>query len=86
MASSASISPAWGIAVVNANVPCSSISFAAPIIAQGGHVSIGLGDYTYHELGQPTNAELVRRIAQIARDLGREVASPDEAKAILGMR
>lgn len=60
-------------------------SLAAPIIAQGGHISIGLGDYTYGELGQPTNAELVRRIAAIARDLGREVASPDEARAILGM-
>jgi uncharacterized protein (DUF849 family) len=60
-------------------------SLAAPIVAQGGHISIGLGDYTYHELGQPTNAELVRRVAAIARDLGREVATPDEAKSILGM-
>lgn len=60
-------------------------SLAAPIIAQGGHVSIGLGDYTYHELGQPTNAELISRIATIARELGREVASPEEAKAILGI-
>jgi uncharacterized protein (DUF849 family) len=60
-------------------------SLAAPIIAQGGHISIGLGDYTYNELGQPTNAELVRRIAAIAHDLGREIATPDEARAILGM-
>ncbi|QYU67108.1 3-keto-5-aminohexanoate cleavage protein [Leptolyngbya sp. 15MV] len=60
-------------------------ALAAPIIAQGGHISIGLGDYTYHELGQPTNAELVRRVAEIARELGREVATPDEATAILGM-
>jgi uncharacterized protein (DUF849 family) len=58
---------------------------AAPIIAMGGHVSIGLGDYTYKELGTPTNAEIVRRVAEIARELGREVATPDEAKAMLGM-
>jgi uncharacterized protein (DUF849 family) len=60
-------------------------ALAAAIISQGGHISIGLGDYTYGELGQPTNAELVRRVAEIARELGRDVASPDEAKAILSM-
>lgn len=60
-------------------------SLAGSIIAQGGHISIGLGDYTYRELGLPTNADLVRRIAEIARELGREVASPEEAKRILGM-
>lgn len=60
-------------------------SLAGAIIAQGGHISIGLGDYTYAEIGMPTNAELVQRIAALARDLGREVATPEEAKAILGM-
>jgi uncharacterized protein (DUF849 family) len=60
-------------------------SLAAPIIAQGDHISIGLGDYTYGELGQPTNAELIARVVQIARELGREVATPDEARAMLGM-
>lgn len=61
-------------------------ALAATIISLGGHISIGLGDYTYRELGTPTNAELVARIREIARELGREVASPDEAKHILGMR
>lgn len=60
-------------------------SLAGAIIAQGGHISIGLGDYTYRELGLPTNAELVRRIADLARDLGREVATPAEAAAMLKM-
>lgn len=58
---------------------------AAAIIAQGGHISIGLGDYTYGELGQPTNADLVRRVVAIAHELGREVATPAEAKQILAM-
>ena len=49
----------------------------------GGHVSIGIGDYTYPQLGAPTNAELFERIVQIARDVGREVANPMEAKAFL---
>lgn len=60
-------------------------ALAGAIIQLGGHISIGLGDYTYRELGQPTNAELVRRIATLARELGREIATPEEAKAILGM-
>jgi uncharacterized protein (DUF849 family) len=60
-------------------------SLAGAIIAQGGHVSIGLGDYTYPELGTPTNAELVGRVAQLSRELGREVATPAEAKSILAM-
>ncbi len=60
-------------------------ALAGAIIQLGGHISIGLGDYTYSELGQPTNAELVRRIAVMAKELGREVATPEEAKAILGM-
>jgi uncharacterized protein (DUF849 family) len=55
------------------------------IIARGGHVSIGLGDYPYNELGQPTNAELIREVARISRSIGREVASPDDARAILGI-
>ena len=60
-------------------------ALAGTIISIGGHISIGLGDYTYNELGQPTNAEIVKRVAEIARELGREVATPDEARQILGM-
>lgn len=60
-------------------------ALAAAIIAQGGHISIGLGDYPYGELGRPTNADLVRRVVAIAHELGREVATPAEAKQILAM-
>ena len=60
-------------------------ALAGTIISLGGHISVGLGDYTYKELGQPTNAEIIGRIAEIARELGREVATPDEARQILGM-
>lgn len=55
------------------------------IIAEGGHISIGLGDYPYAEYGRPTNAELIRRVAEQARSLGRDVATPEEARAILGV-
>lgn len=59
------------------------LALAGSIIAMGGHVSIGIGDYTYPQLGAPANAELIERIVQIARDVGREVANPMEAKAFL---
>ena len=52
---------------------------AAAIISQGGHISIGLGDHPYAELGMPTNADLIRRVVAIARECGREVATPAEA-------
>ncbi len=61
------------------------LTLAGAIIAMGGHISIGIGDYTYPELGHPTNADLVRRIVHIAQDVGREVATPEEAKLILGI-
>jgi uncharacterized protein (DUF849 family) len=57
----------------------------AAALERGGHISIGLGDYAYPELGQPTNAQLVARVAQIAREVGREVATPREAREILGV-
>lgn len=62
------------------------LGLVAQAISQGGHVSIGLGDYHYAELGTPTNADLVRRVADIARSLGREVATPAEARQILAIR
>jgi len=58
---------------------------AAQAIQLGGHVSIGIGDHTYAELGAPTNAELVRRVVELAKSYGREVASPDEARRMLGV-
>jgi 3-keto-5-aminohexanoate cleavage enzyme len=58
---------------------------AAQAIQLGGHVSIGIGDHTYAELGAPTNAELVRRVVEMAKSYGREVATPEEARRMLGV-
>lgn len=55
------------------------------IIKEGGHISIGLGDYPYAEYGSPTNAALIERVVKQARDLGREVATVEETKDMLGM-
>jgi 3-keto-5-aminohexanoate cleavage enzyme len=61
------------------------LTLAGTIIAMGGHLSIGLGDYQYPELGLPTNADIIRRCAEMASECGREVATPAEARQILDM-
>ena len=67
------------------NLHGSMLDLAEKVIRDGGHVQIGIGDYHYAELGAPTNADLVRRVAEIARRVGRDIASPDEARAMLGL-
>ncbi len=54
-------------------------------IIMGGHVRVGFEDNIYLSKGVPakSNAELVEKIVRIAKELGREIATPDEARAIL---
>lgn len=63
----------------------SLLRFAPAVIEAGGHLSIGIGDHSYMEDGAPTNAELVRQAVKMARAMGREPATPEEAKALLVM-
>ncbi len=56
-------------------------------LVMGGHVRTGLEDniyYSYRVLAEG-NAPLVARIVRIARELGREPASPSEARELLGL-
>ena len=71
----------WTVTLGGASI----LPLAAAIIAEGGHLCIGLGDYHFAELGQPGNAELVQRLAAIAAEVGREVATPAETKAMLAI-
>lgn len=56
-------------------------------IKHGGHVRVGLEDNLYLEKGVLAidNADLVRKVVEIAKQYGREVATPDEARHILRM-
>lgn len=56
-------------------------------ILAGGHARTGLEDCVMYGRGEPakSNAQLVERVARLARELGREIATPDEARSILGM-
>ncbi|NIS71412.1 MAG: 3-keto-5-aminohexanoate cleavage protein [Proteobacteria bacterium] len=54
----------------------------------GGHVRVGLEDNFRIRRGEyaKSNAELVEKIVRIGRELDREPATPDEARAILGLK
>lgn len=61
-------------------------------IILGGHVRVGWEDNPYVSPGDlsreniaETNAELVEKVVQLADHLGREVATPDEAREIIGI-
>lgn len=55
-------------------------------LLMGGHVRVGLEDNIYYSKGElATNERLVKRIVNLSRDLGREVATPEEAREILSL-
>lgn len=56
-------------------------------MAQGGHIRVGLEDNIYYSKGvlAKSNAQLVERVVRIAKEYGREVASPQEARKILNL-
>jgi 3-keto-5-aminohexanoate cleavage enzyme len=52
----------------------------------GGHVRVGLEDNLLLPDGSPaSNPLLVEKIVRIAREIGREIATPDEARRILAL-
>ena len=54
----------------------------------GGHVRVGLEDSIYLEKGviAKSNADQVRKIRRILKELSYEIATPDEARQILGLK
>ncbi|MCL2573965.1 MAG: 3-keto-5-aminohexanoate cleavage protein [Defluviitaleaceae bacterium] len=60
---------------------------AAHAIAAGGHVRVGFEDNIYIEKSilAKSNGELVEKAVYIAEALGRSIATPDEARKILGL-
>lgn len=53
----------------------------------GGHVRVGLEDGVYIDRGvlAPSNAALVQKARRIVEDLGGEIATPQEARALIGL-
>ena len=56
-------------------------------ILHGGHVRVGLEDNLYVSKGKlaESNGQLVEKIVRIASEMGREIASPNEARKILNL-
>jgi len=56
-------------------------------IVMGGHARVGLEDNIYYNRGvlARSNAQLVERVVRLAGELEREVATPAEARALLGL-
>lgn len=64
----------------------SQVQLVTMAILLGGHVRTGLEDVIEYEKGVlATNPMLVERVVKIAKALGREIATPDEARSILGL-
>jgi 3-keto-5-aminohexanoate cleavage enzyme len=73
----------WGVAGIGRY----QLPLAVHALALGGHVRVGLEDNIWYRKGElaQSNAQLVARVARISREMGREVASCDRAREILGV-
>jgi 3-keto-5-aminohexanoate cleavage enzyme len=72
----------WSVAAIGRD----QLPLATVAVAMGGHVRVGLEDNIYYAKGRlARNDELVARIARIAAELGRPVATPAQARELLGL-
>ena len=74
----------WTVAGIgSAQLPLGTLA-----ILLGGHVRVGFEDNVYYRKGElaSSNAQLVSRIARIRQELNRSVATPAQARAILGLK
>jgi 3-keto-5-aminohexanoate cleavage enzyme len=57
-------------------------------IALGGHVRTGFEDTIYYRKGElaASNAQLIERVARLAEESGRGVATTAETRAMLGLK
>ncbi len=73
--------------VIGAGYPA-QFHLGAFAVMMGGHVRVGMEDNFRIRKGEyaRSNGELVGKMVRIARDLDREIASPEEARALLGLK
>jgi len=72
----------WSVAGVGRD----QLPLATVAIAMGGHVRVGLEDNIYYSKGRlARNDELVARVVRVAAELGRPIATPDEARSLLAL-
>src|SRR5579862_917107 len=72
----------WSVAGIGSQ----QLPMALAAIAMGGHVRVGLEDNLHYSRGRlARNEELVARVVRIAAEAGRPVATPDQARKLLGL-
>jgi 3-keto-5-aminohexanoate cleavage enzyme len=61
------------------------LPMAVMAMVMGGHARVGLEDNIYYSKGvlAKSNAQLVERVVRMAKELGREIATPSDARKIL---
>jgi len=66
--------------------PCQTAMITLAIL-MGHHVRVGMEDSYYYDAGvlAKSNAQLVERVVRIARELGRPVATPAQAREMMGL-
>ena len=66
----------------------SQMPYVAASVLAGGHVRVGLEDSLFIGRGKlaTSNAEQVAKIRRIVEELGYEIATPEEARATLGLK
>jgi uncharacterized protein (DUF849 family) len=74
----------WSVIGVGA----AEINLSTMAIHMGGHVRVGLEDNIYIKRGvlAKSNAQLVKKVVRLAEILNRDVASPEDARRILGLK
>jgi 3-keto-5-aminohexanoate cleavage enzyme len=73
----------WSVAGIGR----SQLSMTLAALAMGGHVRVGLEDNLYYSKGNlARNEDLVARVVRLAQEIGRPVATPNEARKILGLQ
>ena len=74
----------WSVCALGRN----EIPMCTAAMILGGHVRVGFEDNIFLRRGElaKSNAELVRKVANIARELERSIASPDDTRQMLGLR
>jgi len=73
--------------VIGAGYPA-EFNVATLSMMMGGHVRVGMEDNIFVEKGVlcKSNADLVEKVVKIAKLMGREIATPDETRKILGLK
>lgn len=72
----------WGVSVVGKD----HVKLSVIAMALGGNVRVGIEDNFYHSKGiLATNVGLLKRMKDIALAMGKEIATPAEARQILGL-